>query len=134
MSTVQNLSRKPRFFTNAIEYPNGAPHLGHAYEKILCDVSARYHRLQGRPVLLSLGLDEHSQNVVAAAKKAGQRANAYCDSLETVYRDTWRAVDIDTHDFIRTSTPQHRAVVESLLRRSHPDTHAAHTHPNRRGG
>ena len=111
--------RPTHLVTHAIEYPNGAPHLGHGYEKILGDAAARYRRVTGQTVQVSLGLDEHSQNVVDAAHRAGQSPQAYCDEIEHTYRDTWRALDIGPHDFIRTSAPEHRAVVESLLRRSY---------------
>ena len=59
------------FLTTAIDYPNGAPHIGHAYEKVLTDVLARYHRLQGEEVFFLTGVDQHGQKVFQTAEKQG---------------------------------------------------------------
>ena len=60
---------KTFFITTAIDYTNAAPHIGHAYEKILADVIARYHRLKGEPVFFLTGVDQHGQKVQQAAQK-----------------------------------------------------------------
>ena len=62
---------KEFFITTAIDYTNSAPHIGHAYEKILADVIARYHRLKGEKVFFLTGVDQHGQKVQQSAAKAG---------------------------------------------------------------
>ena len=57
------------FITTAIDYTNSAPHIGHAYEKILADVIARYHRLKGDDVFFLTGVDQHGQKVQQSAAK-----------------------------------------------------------------
>ena len=59
------------FLTTAIDYPNGSPHIGHAYEKVLTDVLARYHRLCGEEVYFLTGVDQHGQKMVQTAEKEG---------------------------------------------------------------
>ena len=60
---------RPFYITTAIDYANGAPHLGHAYEKVLADVLARHHRMLGDDVYFLTGLDEHGQKVQQTAQK-----------------------------------------------------------------
>ena len=67
---------KPFYITTAIDYTNGAPHIGHAYEKVLADVIARYHRLKGEEVFFLTGVDQHGQKVQQSAEKAGVCAAA----------------------------------------------------------
>ena len=57
--------------TTAIDYTNGSPHIGHAYEKVLADVIARYQRLRGRPVYFLTGVDQHGQKVEQTSAKEG---------------------------------------------------------------
>ena len=63
--------KTPFYITTAISYPNGKPHIGHAYELIATDAMARYQRLDGRDVFFLTGTDEHGQKVERAAQKAG---------------------------------------------------------------
>ncbi|HWN97272.1 MAG TPA: class I tRNA ligase family protein, partial [Methylomirabilota bacterium] len=69
------------YITTAIDYVNGQPHLGHAYEKIITDVIARSRRLLGYEVFFLTGLDEHGQKVQQAALSNGQQPQEYCDEL-----------------------------------------------------
>src|SRR5438105_10660491 len=62
---------KTFFITTAIDYANSAPHIGHAYEKVLADVIARYHRLKGENVFFLTGVDQHGQKVQQSAEKQG---------------------------------------------------------------
>ena len=61
---------KSFYITTAIDYPNGEPHIGHTLEKVSADVVARYHRLLGDNIAFCMGLDENSQHIVRAAKRA----------------------------------------------------------------
>jgi methionyl-tRNA synthetase len=108
----------PQFYlTTAIDYVNGPPHLGHAYEKITADAIARYKRLTGADTWFVIGNDEHSQNVYRLAKEQGLDPLAYCDRMETEYRAVWTLLDISYDDFIRTTQPRHRTSVQELVRR-----------------
>ena len=108
----------PRFYlTTAIDYVNGPPHLGHAYEKITADAIARYKRLCGVETLFVIGNDEHSQNVYRLAKEQGLDPLAYCDRMEREYRTIWTLLDISYDDFIRTTQPRHKEAVQELVRR-----------------
>ncbi|MGE3277228.1 MAG: methionine--tRNA ligase [Vicinamibacterales bacterium] len=91
------------FLTTAIDYVNNKPHLGTAYEKVTADVIARYKRLAGFDTRFLMGNDEHSQNVYRRAQEQGKDPLAYCDEMETVFRDVWRRLDISFDDFIRTT-------------------------------
>src|SRR5271155_583903 len=73
------------YITTAIDYVNGEPHLGHAYEKIVADVIARSHRSLGGQVFFLTGVDEHGQKVQQGAQAQGKTPQAYCDELAAVY-------------------------------------------------
>jgi methionyl-tRNA synthetase len=105
------------YLTTAIDYVNGRPHLGTAYEKITADVIARYQRLSGVETWFVMGNDEHSQNVYKRAKELGMDPLAYCDEMERVFRDVWAKLSISFDDFIRTTQPRHRAAVQLLAQR-----------------
>ncbi len=105
------------YLTTAIDYVNNRPHLGTAYEKVAADVIARYKRLSGVPTRFVMGNDEHSQNVYQRAQELGVAPLAFCDRMETEFRDVWRRLDISFDDFIRTTQPRHRAAVTRLVSR-----------------
>ena len=103
------------YLTTAIDYVNGAPHLGHAYEKVVADVIARFHRSIGDSVFFLTGLDEHGQKVQLAAQQEGQSPQLYCDTLA----DQWLAfvdrLNLSHDDFVRTTQLRHSSVVQALL-------------------
>jgi methionyl-tRNA synthetase len=105
------------YLTTAIDYTNGAPHLGHAYEKIVTDVIARAHRSMGAEVFFLTGLDEHGQKVQQAAQLEGKDPQAYCDELALQWREFVRRLEISNDDFIRTTQPRHREVVQAMLQK-----------------
>src|SRR6185437_9823140 len=81
-SSAKLLPMSKRFYiTTAIDYVNGQPHLGHAYEKVIADVIARARRSLGQEVFFLTGLDEHGQKVQQAAQAEGKSPQAYCDQL-----------------------------------------------------
>ena len=73
------------YLITAIDYVNGEPHLGHAYEKVITDIIARTHRSLGQEVCYLTGLDEHGQKVQTAAKADGKDPQAYCDDFAVVW-------------------------------------------------
>ena len=109
--------QKQFYITTAIDYANGSPHLGHAYEKVLTDIIARYRRLQGDAVHFVTGLDEHGQKVQMAAQKQAVAPIAICDQLADEFQGLCQRLSISNDDYIRTTQPRHRAVVQSILQK-----------------
>jgi methionyl-tRNA synthetase len=107
------------YITTAIDYVNGQPHLGHAYEKIVADVIARAHRSFGEEVFLLTGLDEHGQKVQQAAQAEGKAPQAYCDELAEQWRAFVGALGVSNDDFVRTTEPRHKEVVQAMLSKLH---------------
>jgi methionyl-tRNA synthetase len=105
------------YLTTAIDYPNGEPHIGHAFEKIGADCIARYRRLRGQRVHFVMGMDENSQNVVDLAAKANLSPQEWIDLLAERFRAAWKKLSIGYDDFIRTTEERHRRAVLELLRR-----------------
>lgn len=111
------------YITTAIDYVNGQPHLGHAYEKIVTDVIARARRSLGEEVFFLTGLDEHGQKVQQAAHKEGKAPQAYCDELAADWKSFAKRLQLTNDDFIRTSEPRHKAVVQAILAKLHAAGH-----------
>jgi methionyl-tRNA synthetase len=111
------------FLTTAIDYVNGAPHLGHAYEKVIADVMARSGRSLGGSVFFLTGLDEHGQKVQQAAQELGKSPQEYCDALAVQWRDFVARLGISNDDFIRTTEARHQRVVQAILTRLHSEDH-----------
>ena len=107
------------YITTAIDYLNGPPHLGHAYEKVLADVIARFRRLMGDNVFFLTGVDEHGQKVQQAARARGIPPQQFCDELSLEFRALCARLEITNDDFIRTTEPRHKKVVRDLLQRLH---------------
>ncbi len=108
----------PRFYlTTAIDYANGDPHLGHAFEKIGADAIARYHRLAGFDVHLCIGMDEHGQKVAQTAAAQGIEPQAFVDGVAQTFRDTWDRLGISYDQFMRTTDSAHTSGVRALVKR-----------------
>ncbi len=100
--TVRSMSKR-FYITTAIDYVNGQPHLGHAYEKIIADVIARARRSLCCEVFFLTGLDEHGQKVQQAAIAEGKTPQAYCDQLAADWLAFARKLDLTNDDFVRTT-------------------------------
>jgi methionyl-tRNA synthetase len=107
------------YLTTAIDYANGEPHLGHAFEKIGADVIARYRRLCGDDVHYLTGLDEHGQKVAQAAAAKGISPQAFVDEIATSFQAMWDRLGISYDQFIRTTNPDHKRGVKALIERIH---------------
>jgi methionyl-tRNA synthetase len=103
------------YITTAIDYVNGQPHLGHAYEKVITDVIARSRRSLGEDVFFLTGLDEHGQKVQQAAVASGKTPQVYCDELALAWRGMSDRLGLSLDDFVRTTEPRHARVVQALL-------------------
>ncbi|HNQ74448.1 MAG TPA: methionine--tRNA ligase [Verrucomicrobiota bacterium] len=107
------------YLTTAIDYVNGQPHLGHAYEKVITDVIARARRSFGESVFYLTGLDEHGQKVQQAAEADGQTPQAYCDRLAADWQAFARKLNLSNDDFVRTTQPRHKRFIQAALARLH---------------
>ncbi len=103
------------YITTAIDYANGLPHLGHAYEKVLADTIARYRRMSGDSVFFLTGLDEHGQKVQASARKRDISPQAMVDEVAVEFRKLCTTLRISNNDFIRTTEPRHKFIVREVL-------------------
>ncbi|GJE72641.1 methionine--tRNA ligase [Methylorubrum podarium] len=110
-------ANEPFLITTAISYPNGAPHIGHAYEVIATDAIARFHRLDGREVLFTTGTDEHGLKIQQTAAKAGVTPRAFVDDMAGRFKAMADRLDCAYDRFIRTTEPDHYAAAQALWRR-----------------
>ncbi len=106
---------KSFYITTAIDYVNGSPHLGHAYEKVLTDVIARFRRMMGDRVHFLTGVDEHGQKVQQSAKKRGIPPQQYADEVSAEFRALLPKLNISNDDFIRTTEDRHKRIVRQVL-------------------
>ncbi|HEX6000265.1 MAG TPA: methionine--tRNA ligase [Hyphomicrobiaceae bacterium] len=112
------MSGQQKFYiTTAISYPNGNPHLGHAYEAIATDAIARFERLDGKDVYFLTGTDEHGLKMKQTAAKEGITARALADRNAQRFRDLAAALNLSNDDFIRTTEPRHYKASEEIWRR-----------------
>jgi len=107
---------EPFYITTAISYPNGRPHIGHAYEAIATDAIARYRRMQGRDVFFLTGTDEHGLKMAQAAKARGIEPKALADEMAAHFREMDEALNISFDRFIRTTEPDHYAASQAIWR------------------
>ncbi len=103
------------YITTPIYYVNDRPHIGHAYTTVLADVLARSHRLFGRDTWFLTGTDEHGQKVQEAAAKLGVEPQAHADNTVVRFLEAWKKLEIRNDDFIRTTEPRHKLIVQEIL-------------------
>ena len=104
--------------TTAINYANGAPHMGHAYEAVSADVIARYHRAYGRDVLFQTGSDEHGQKIAEAAAAAGRAPIDLCDAHVALFRALNAKTNVSNDVYNRTTSDTHKRACCELFARS----------------
>lgn len=105
---------EPYYITTAIHYPNGKPHIGHAYETIAADVMARFQRLRGRDVRFQTGTDEHGLKMAQKARELGISPRALADEMSSHFRDLFDRLDISYDRFIRTTDADHHRASQAL--------------------
>jgi methionyl-tRNA synthetase len=108
---------KTFFITTAIDYTNSPPHIGHAYEKVLADVTARYHRLKGEKVFFLTGVDQHGQKVQQSAAKAGTPPAEFVKDITQKFVDLWKKLDVKYDEWAETTSERHKKVVQGILQR-----------------
>ena len=105
---------EPFYITTAISYPNGPPHIGHAYEAIAADVIARFQRAQGRDVRFQTGTDEHGLKMAQAARTEGVEPRAFADKMSQLFQEMCDALNVSYDRFIRTSQPDHYRASQAI--------------------
>ena len=103
------------YLTTAIDYTNGAPHLGHAYEKVLADVITRYRRLRGEPVFFLTGVDQHGQKVQQSAEKEGVHPATFVKRTTKKFLNLWEKLGVHYDGWAATTEPRHQACVQAIL-------------------
>lgn len=107
------------FLTTAIDYVNSAPHLGHAYEKVLADFFARHQKSVDRDVLFLTGVDEHGQKVQQSAQREGIEPQLFCDGMSARFQQLHESLGVASSHFVRTTDAHHKTVVREWLQRLH---------------
>ena len=110
---------KPYYITTAIDYTNAPPHIGHAYEKVLADVMARFQRLKGREVYFLTGVDQHGQKVQKKAAEAGKEPQAFVDEITGHFTALWEKLGVCYDGWAATTDERHKRVVREMLQRLH---------------
>ena len=108
---------EPYYLTTAISYPNGKPHIGHAYEAIAADVIARFKRAQGFDVRFQTGTDEHGLKMAQKARDLGTTPKALADEMSQYFIDMCDSLNVSYDVFLRTSEPRHHLASQELWRR-----------------
>lgn len=108
---------EPYYVTTAISYPNGKPHIGHAYEAIAADVIARFKRLQGFDVRFQTGTDEHGLKMAQKARELGIAPLELCDEMSQYFIDMCDHFNVSYDVFLRTTEPRHHLASQELWKR-----------------
>ena len=109
--------KRPFYITTAISYPNGVPHIGHAYEVIATDAMARFKRLDGHDVFFMTGTDEHGLKMQQSAEKEGLTAKELADRNSAAFKQMEQDLGISHDRFIRTTDEDHYAACQEIWRR-----------------
>lgn len=104
------------YITTAIDYVNGPPHIGHAYEKIASDVIARHFRQRDMEVFFLTGSDEHGIKIERTAASENIAPKEFCDGISQQFKDAWKLLDISYDRYIRTTDEDHRTVVQHIFK------------------
>jgi len=104
----------PFYITTAISYPNGPPHIGHAYEAIAADAIARFQRARGRDVRFQTGTDEHGLKMAQAARGEGVEPRAFADKMSQLFQQMCDTLNVSYDRFIRTSEADHYRASQAI--------------------
>lgn len=111
------MATKKFYVTTAIDYVNAKPHIGHAFEKVLADAIARWHRLKGENVWFLTGTDENAQKNAQAAKEKGIPVKKFVDQNTQLFVDLCKKLGISNNDFIRTTEARHIKTAQSIFKK-----------------
>ena len=111
------MAKKNKFYiTTAIDYVNAEPHIGHAYQKILADVLARWNKLKGNDVFFLTGTDEHGQKIAKSAEEHGKTPQEFVDEIAVKFEKAWKILEIEPNRFIRTTDADHKKKVQEFVK------------------
>src|SRR5947209_19005925 len=116
MANATNLHREPYYITTAIAYPNGSPHIGHAYEAIATDALARFARLDGKDVFFLTGTDEHGQKMVQTAASEKMSVSELAARNAGRFKQMDERLNVSFDRFIRTTEEQHHRSSQEIWR------------------
>ena len=109
------------FITTAIDYPNGIPHIGHAYEKVLADVIARYRRLCGDEVFFLTGVDQHGQKMQQTADREGVNVVTLAQRNTRKFIALWEKLGVHYDGWAATTDERHKSCVQAILATLHDE-------------
>ena len=107
---------KKFYVTTAIDYVNAEPHIGHAYQKIIADVLARWHKIKGEEVFFLTGTDEHGQKIAESAKKVTKTPKEFVNDISPKFQKSWDLLNIEYDKFIRTTDKDHKEKVKEFVK------------------
>lgn len=105
------------YVTTAIDYPSAEPHIGHAYQKIIADVLARWHKVLGKDVWFLTGTDEHGKKIQEVAEESGKNPKEFVDGLAKKFEEAWKTLNIECDRFIRTTDEDHKKFVQEVIKK-----------------
>jgi methionyl-tRNA synthetase len=111
--------KRSYYVTTPIYYVNAEPHIGHAYTYCVADTLTRFHRLRGAEAWLVTGTDEHGEKIVEAAAARGLPPGAFADEISAQFQAVWASVGLRASRFVRTTSADHVANVQAILRKVH---------------
>src|SRR5580704_167351 len=117
MANATSLSRETFYITTAIAYPNGVPHIGHAYEAIATDALARFARLDGKDVFFLTGTDEHGLKMVQTAEAENLPTMEVATRNAQRFKDMDERLNVSFDRFIRTTEDQHHRSSKEIWKR-----------------
>ncbi len=108
---------KKFYVTTAIDYPSANPHIGHAYQKVVADVLARWHKLKGEDVWFLTGTDEYGKKIQESAEKEGKNPKQFVDEAYKKFEEAWKFLNIRPSRFIRTTDKDHEKLVQEVIKK-----------------
>mmetsp|Transcript_54949 Transcript_54949/g.112203 ORF Transcript_54949/g.112203 Transcript_54949/m.112203 type:complete len:903 (+) Transcript_54949:99-2807(+) len=114
----KDASAEQYYITTAINYTNGNPHMGHAYEAVMSDILARWHRVYGRQVFYLTGTDEHGQKIAQTAEGLGMKPIEICDKYADAFQQLNKRLNVSNDFYIRTTMDQHKKCAQALFVRA----------------
>lgn len=108
--------KKTFYVTTAIDYVNAEPHIGHAYQKIVADVIARWKKLEGYDVFFLTGTDEHGKKIARSAEEHNKEPQEFVDEMSQKFKEAWKRLNIEYDRFIRTTDEDHKEIVQQIIK------------------
>ncbi len=114
---MANKNKNKFYITTAIDYVNARPHIGHAFEKVLADVIARWNKVLGKKVFFLTGTDENAQKNAQAAKKAGIPTQEFVNKNSQFFIELYKKLNISNNNFIRTTEARHVKTAQEIFKK-----------------